>query len=90
VDRAWFAVVEGEWRQVPKPNVPVSTAAPSSPYTSGSDQAPVCVDGGWFAVVEGEWRQVPSPTFEARTGPTPDASVSIDGAHVSQRSSTHE
>jgi hypothetical protein len=83
VDGAWFAVIDGEWRRVPRPDLPVGKTAPSRSYPSRSDQAPVCVDGGWFAVVDGEWRQVPRLTSEARSGTTiPDGSVSVDVAHV--------
>jgi hypothetical protein len=83
VDGAWFAVVDGRWRQVPNPNLPARKTAPSSPRANGAEQAPICVDGGWFAAVDGEWRRVPRPTSEARRGPTNlGGKFSVDGAHA--------
>jgi hypothetical protein len=58
VDGAWFAVVDGEWRQVRHPNPPARSPAPSSMPAGEFEQGPVSVDGAWFAIDDGEWRQV--------------------------------
>jgi hypothetical protein len=82
IDGGWFAVVDGEWRQVPHPNLPTSAAAPPSTPRGEFEKGPISVDGAWLAVVDDEWKQVgyatPGDANPRRT--IPEGYVSVDGA----------
>lgn len=80
VDGGWFALLDGEWKQVANPNPP-GTATPAAVPEGDFEEGPVSVDGAWFARVEGEWKQVGFVAQPSRPGRTiPEEYLSVDGA----------
>jgi hypothetical protein len=75
VDGVWYALIDGEWTQVPSPTSKAPVTAPPIP------DGYVSVDGAWFRNVDVKLEPTTSP-IPASTSPgraIPDGYVSVDG-----------